>query len=516
MPFSEQTTQWSLIITAVFIGMTNSVLLSAEIAFSTYLGGSEWEHARDVCVDDSGNVYVVGGTRSSDFPTTANALQTKHDKSGDKVGSGGYCDVFVSKFDASGELIWSTLLGGPNYDRAYAVEVDRAGYVYVAGRAGPGFPVTKDAFQPEFQGADEGIYGMQNGFVAKINPDGTAVVWASYVGVGRLCRDIAIDEDGDVYLPTSYQGTGPLPPKSWFEGAFQPTPGGDADCGALKVTSDGRRVVWATWIGGSRLEVPNAGIRLDSQNNVYLNLTTESDDMLTTRGAHDRSHNGDKDAYIAKLSPDGKHLLYATYFGTSGNDFGNSTHSMAVDPNGNAYLVISSDNDDMPVTEGVLQPHLKGERNLVVTKLSPTGALLHCTYLGGSGIDGIDGVYANDRGEVYFTGTTSSNDFPTTNDALQRLKSDDNDVIVVALKSDFSRLKFASFLGGKSYDYGRSCFLDKNGSFYLVGSTNGEEWPVVRAVQEKFAGGGGGKELCYQGGCYAGDVIVTKITFEAR
>lgn len=502
-----------IILAVIFSATLNSWLSAAEISFSTFLGGSEWEHARDVYVDDSGFVYVVGGTRSGDFPTTNNAFQTMHDKTGDKVGSGGYCDAFVSKFDAAGKLIWSSLLGGPNYDRAYAVEVDPQGYVYVAGRAGPGFPVTEDAFQPDFRGADGGIYGSQNGFVVKINPEGTEIVWASYVGVGLLCRDIAVDEVGDVYLPTSYRGKGPLPPKSWFRGAFQPTPGGGSDSGALKVTTDGRRVVWATWLGGNRLEVPNGGIRIDSQKNVFLNLTTESVDLPTTEGAHDRSHNGGKDAYIAKLSPDGSRLIYGTYFGGAGNEFGNSTHSMAIDQQGNAYLVNSSDKADMPITTGVFQAQLNGKRNIVAAKFSPTGALLHCTYLGGNDVDGIDGVYANDQGEVFFAGTTSSTDFPTTTGALQSRNAGKNDAFVVGLNSDFSQLKYSSYLGGKSYDYGRSCFVDKQGAFYLVGSTNGPGWPGVRPVQEKFAGGGGGKELCYQGGCYAGDAIVAKIKF---
>lgn len=507
----NRTRFFPVIVAAAAVFVTSLSVRGAEISFSTFLGGSEWEHARDVYVDDQGLVYVVGGTRSGDFPCTDHAVQSKHDKTGGKIGSGGYCDAFVAKFDPAGKLIWSTLLGGPNYDRAYAVEVDRQGNVYVAGRAGPGFPVTSDAFQTQFRGGDGGIYGMQNGFVAKINPDGTEILWASYVGVGLLCRDLAVDDAGDVYLPMSYPGKGPLPPSDWFEGSLQPSPGGNADAGALKVTSDGTRVVWATWFGGSGLEVPATGIRLDPENNVYLSMTTESTDMPTTAGVHDRSHNGGKDAFLAKLSPDGSRLLYGTYFGGAGNEFGNSTHSLAVDHQGNAYLLNSSDRDDMPVTPGVIQPRRKGKRNIVASKFSPTGALLCCTYLGGSGGDGADGVYANAAGEVFFTGTTSSVDFPTTANAIQSHNSGKNDAILVGLSSDFSELKYSSYLGGPSYDDGRSFFLGSNGSAYVVGSTNGPSWPLVRPTQAKFAGGGGGKELCYQGGCYAGDVIITKI-----
>ncbi len=491
--------------------LASDSLKGAEITFSTFLGGSEWEHARDVFVDDKGFVYVVGGTRSTDFPTTEGALQSIHDKSGEKIGSGGYCDAFVAKFDAEGKLVWSTLLGGPNYDRAYAVEVDSEGHVFVAGRAGPGFPVTQEAFQTQFQGGDGGIYGMQNGFVAKIDPDGSEILWASYVGVGRLCRDMAIDDKGDVYLPMSYSGEGPQPPADWFESAFQPSPAGDSEIGALKVASDGKKVLWATWLGGSGPEVPATAIRLDPYNNVCLSLTTESTDMPTTAGVHDRSHNGGKDAFLAKLSPDGSKLLYGTYFGGKGNEYGNSTHSLAVDRHGNAYLLNSSDRDDMPVTSGVIQPNRLGDRNIVASKFSPSGALVCCTYLGGSGSDGVDGVYVKAGGDVFFTGTTSSDDFPVTSNALQSRKSSKNDAIVVGLSNDLSQLIFSSYLGGKSYDDGRSFFLGPREDIYVVGSTNGPGWPLVRPAQANFAGGGGGKELCYQGGCFAGDVIVTKI-----
>lgn len=482
-----------------------------DIAFSTYLGGSDWEHARDVFVDPSGNVYVVGGTQSPDFPVTEGAFQTKQNMTGKKVGSGGYCDAFVAKFRSDGSLAWSTLLGGPNYDRAYAVEVDRHGYVYVSGRGGPGFPVTDGAFQTEFRGSDEGIYGWQNAFVVKLAPDGSKLEWGAYVGVGWLCRELSLDDQGDVYVALHYLGHGPLPPEQWFANAYQKKPAGGVEIGAIKIASDGSQVHWATWLGGSADEVSNSGIRLDPQKNVYLNFTTKSDDVPTTEGVHDRTYNGNGDAFIAKLSPDGARLIYGTYFGGKENEEGNSTHNLAVDDQGNAYLLNSTTGDDMPVTPGVLQSKPVGQRDVVISKFSPTGALLLCTYLGGSGHEEAEGIYANAQGEIAFVGKTDSSDFPVTAQALQKQKGKTSDAFATSISPDFRKLTHSTYVGGDSYDYGRASYFDAEGAIYLTGSINGTGWPTRNAFQDKFAGGGGGKELCYEGGCYAGDVILMKL-----
>ncbi|QDU62196.1 Beta-propeller repeat protein [Planctomycetes bacterium Pan216] len=498
----------------IFLGPADRLVADDyELGFSTYLGGSDWEHARDCFVDDQGYVYIVGGTQSEDFPTTEGAFQRQQDMTGDRIGSGGYCDAFVCKFAPNGRLVWSTLLGGPNYDRAYAVEVDKTGHVYVSGRGGPGFPVTDDAIQTEFRGSDAGVYGMQNGFLVKLKPDGSGLVWSTYVGVGLLNRDLAIDDQGDVYVALHYTGKGPLPPASWFEGALQPEPAGDAEIGAMKLSTDGKAIEWATWFGGSAKEGAESGIRLDNDKNVYLNFTTWSPDVPTTEGAHDRSHNGESDAFIAKLSPDGKKLLFGTYFGTSGIDYGNGTHNMALDKEGNAFLVTTTDSAEMPVTEGALQRQLsKGKRDIVASKFSSRdGRLLNCTYLGGTGNEEPDGVCISPGGDLYFAGSTSSPDFPLTDNALKRTRSEQNDAIFVVMAPDLGSLKFSTYLGGESHDYGRAGFMDAEGNLYLTGSINGSGWPTKNPHQPKFAGGGGGKELCYEGGCYAGDVILTKL-----
>ena len=347
---------------------------SYNLTFSTYLGGTDWEHARDVAVDSQGNVYVVGGTASADFPTTPGAYCRRLSTGGSQAF--GPCDVFVTKFGPDGSLIWSTYVGGPGYDRAYAVEIDNSGCVCVAGRAGPGFPV-KNAFQPEFDGVDNGSYGMQNAFALKLMPDGSDLVWSSYVGVSTLCRDLAVDPNGDVYVPGGRWNTTKTPPAEWFANAYQKDPaGGESDCGAIKIKGDGSAVLWATWLGGSDQDNSAASIRVGKNGRVYVGGSTFSDDFPTTPGVHDRTYNGQADFFVACLTPDGNDLVYGTYLGGPGNEW-ISTHNLAVDDFGNTYAAMPTGSANYPTTEGAFQTAFRGgNTDWAVTKLSPTGALL--------------------------------------------------------------------------------------------------------------------------------------------
>lgn len=270
---------------------------SYHLEYSTYLGGAKrWDQARDVCVDAAGNVYVTGGTTSVDFPTTPGAFDRTYNQGGKDIGSGGNCDAFVSKFDPDGKLVWSTFLGGPNYDRGYGIKVGAAGFVYVCGRAGPGFPVTAGAFQPAFHGINAGIYGLNNGFVAKLKPDGSGLVWASYVGGGSLCRDFDIDKSGNVFTHLAFENTADTDenalPATWFSQTFQPTRRGGTDNGVIKIAADGASVLWATWLGGSADEQKEACVRVDAEGQPCLLFWTKSADIATTPGAYDRKYHG--------------------------------------------------------------------------------------------------------------------------------------------------------------------------------------------------------------------------------
>jgi uncharacterized repeat protein (TIGR01451 family) len=477
-----------------------------DLGFSTYFGGSSWEHARDVYVDGQGNVYMTGGTASPDFPATPGAYDTTFGVGGTHVGSQGYCDAFVAKFDPSGDLIWATFLGGPNYDRAYGIEVDSQGYVYVAGRAGPGFPV-KNAFQPTFRGANQGIYGDQNAFVAKLEPDGSDVVWASYVGTGYMCRDIAIDADGDVYVPLEYLGSiNPvLPPTSWFRNAYQSSVKGGSEFGVVKIEGDGPLVSWATWLGGSGNEGATASIRVDAGEYVYAVFNTFSSDLPKMPGVWDQSYNGAADYYVAKLVPDGSDLVFGTYLGGSGDEWV-STHNLALDARGNVYVSTATNSPDFPETRGPHGP--VGSSSIGVAKVSATGGLVESVLIGGGGNDNPDGIYVDaDSGNVFMTGESGSADFPITPaTAYQSAFGGNHDAILLWLSADFANLRYSTYLGGGAYDAGRSGFLGEDGSLYVTGSADGAGWPTVNAYQSAFAGGGWGWG--------AGDCILAK--FEWR
>jgi len=482
--------------------------IAHELVFSTYLGGSGNDQARDITADAKGNIYVVGGSGSDDFPTTPGAFQRVQDKTGTNVGSLGYLDATVTKYDPYGNLLWSTYLGGPNYDRAYAVEVDELGCVYVAGRAGPGFPVTAGSMQPTFKGSSQGIYGQQNGFVTKLAPDGASILWSTYVGVGYLCRDLAIDADHNVYAPISYKGSGSLPPSGWFANAYQPSPKGGDEVGVMKISADGSTALWATWVGGTGDEADNSGVQVDKDNNVFLNCTTLSSDMPTTVGAHDTTYNGLNDAYIAKLSPNGSTLIFGTYFGGSGNEAGNNVHNLAIDPDGNCYLATHTSSTNITTTPGAFQSSLAGgSLDVVAAKFSPSGALLRCTYVGGNGNDGTEAIAVNAAGELIFVGNTTSTNFPVTPTALQSSKSANEDVGLAVISADFSSLKFATYMGGGDVDQGRAGYIDHYGTLYIAGTCDGVNWPLLNAWQPVFAGNG----PPHPSAIPTGDCVVAKI-----
>ena len=470
-----------------------------DLGFSTFFGGSAGDMIRDVEADRAGNIYVAGTTRSPDFPTTPGAYREKLDTSQGTSRWGYNSDIFVAKFNPQGALVWSTVVGGPNSEEAYGLEVDSKGFVIVHGRGAEGSPVTSDTYQPQFKGCGGGDPGNphntgQNAYICKLSPDGSMLVWASFFGIDHLHRDLALDKNDDIYVTWGVRpgqndprhwGTWMDP--AWNAHAFQPKPQGADDGGVAKIASDGKRVIWATYLGGSDYDSIEGSIDVDSQGYVYVGLQTRSKEIPTTPGAFDRTYNGGVDWYIAKLSPDGSKLVYGTYIGDEGDNFLN-THNLVVDSEGNCYSSTCATSSSFPTTPGAVQRTFGGKVDWGIVKLSPTGALLAGTLLGGGAGDNPDGIRIDPQGNLLLFGQTGSTDFPISREAYQPTKGAGNDAAIVKLSPNLDRIVYSTFLGGSGDDNGRAGCVGIDDSLIVAGTTSGDDWPTKNAHQDKLNG----------------------------
>jgi hypothetical protein len=197
---------------------------------------------------------------------------------------------------------------------------------------------------------------------------------------------------------------------------LQPTYGG-GDCDALiaKVSADGAALVYSTYLGGSDWDQGDS-IAVDSSGSAYVTGFTFSANFPTVNPLQ-ASLRGQNDAFISKVGADGTSLVYSTYLGGSGHNYG---RGIAVDSEGSAYVTGSTFSANFPTVDP-LQATSGGYNDAFISKVSADGAsLVFSTYLGGSGNDGGYGIAVDSSGNVYVIGFTGSANFPTTEGAFAR------------------------------------------------------------------------------------------------
>ena len=401
------------------------------LAYATFLGGDKDEcnyggYPFVLCslaVDAHGNAYIAGLTLSADFPTTPGALSRT---------PGGAQDVFVTKLNPGGDaLVYSTFLGGTRNEYGYAIAVDGDESAYVTGAtASLDFPTTPGAY-------DTTTTGSSDVFVVKLNPAGSAMLYATFLGGDDEAdsgRAIALDESRHVYV-TGVTCSDDFPTTP---GALDRTLGWtDCDAFVTKLNPSGAALVYSTFLGGTDHEWGNA-IAVDRSGAAYIAGHTESADFPTTTGAFDTTYNGGAaDAFAVKLDPAGSHLLYATYLGGISYE---QSNAIAVDGSGAAYVAGRTNSADFPTTPRAFATSLGGYGDGFVTKLYPGGsALVYSTFLGGStGIsdyasDHADDIVVDSSGNVYVTGATDCDDFPTTAGAFDTTPNGSSDAFVAKL-----------------------------------------------------------------------------------
>ena len=460
--------------------------------FTTVLRGAGglYESPRDVTVDHEGNVILVGGTQSRDFPTTPAAYQTTFATGGTSVGSHGDMDVFVTKLGPDGSLLWSTFLGGPNYDRAYGVEVDAKGDIYVGGRAGDGFPTTRGALQTRFGGDDDpnGAYGEQDGFVTKLSADGTRLLYSTYLGDGSntIVRDIDVDAEGQVVAGLPGQGVFP----HVTPGAFQTAPADSTGNVIAKLSADGSRVLWATYLSRDGHE-GNPSVRIDDRGRVFVLTCSDADGWVRPGSGVQWERAGGTDLLLVRFSKDGV-FEASTYLGGSKND-GTETHHLALDRDGGPVIAIATRSTDLAIPAGTTpfqRQHGPAAFDGYLARLSPDlDALLGATYLGNAGRNGgFEGVEVGPEGRIYVGGGTGGG-LPPTPGAHQQDFGGDTDGVVLVLTPDL-QATYLSYWGGPGSEFQRALAVAGAGRFVSVGQASGDVWVKRFVVPEAQPPGG--------------------------
>lgn len=372
-------------------------------------------------------------------------------------------------------LSFATYLGGSGADAGRAVAVDGSGYVYVAGETLSVDLPTAAPLQPTNAG------GSNDAFVAKLAPDGAALVYATYLGGSLDDRgfSIAVDAHGNAHV-TGRTSSPDFPTVNPIQAAHG---GGANDAFAARISSSGASLLFSTFLGGSD-DDRGLGIALDPAGNVVLTGVTLSADFPLQRPLQ-ADLRGREDAFIAKLGAAGGPLLFSTYLGGSGTDNG---RGIVADALGNVIVTGDTASPDFPTRRAAQATHGGGFDAYVAALDAPGAALLSSTFLGGSGSDFGLGIGRSLSGAVVVAGITSSGDFPTASPLQATLKGG-ADAFVVRVDLGAARLVYSTYLGGSGSDFALAVAVDPEGGAVVTGSTASADFPVVNAPQATPGGG---------------------------
>jgi hypothetical protein len=465
------------------------------LAYSTYLGGSNEEGGFGIVVDGSGYAYLVGETLSTDFPTL-NPYQAS---------SGGDYDAFVTKLDTtvagSDCLIYSTYLGGAWIDHGKSIAVHGTGLVYVTGYTeGSDFPILNQYMA--YPGD-----AKRNVFVTKLDTtqSGTSsLLYSTYLGGDNDDYGYGIDTDSSGYTyVTGYTLSTDFPCVNQYQ-TNPSTYNYEVFVSKLDTTQSGATsLLYSTYLGGATSSDHGQDIAVDSSGYAYVTGYTGSTDYPTINQYQSDQPGGD--AFLSKIDATQSgtaSLVYSTYLGGSGTDFG---YGLCVDASGIAYVTGETSSADFPILNEY-QSHQVAQDAFVTkidTNISGTGGLRYSTYLGGEFGEYGNGITADNSGNVYVTGKTSSTDFPCFNEL--QTKQPSFDAFVTRLDtamSGVSSLIFSTYLGGESSDRGDSIDIDSSGYIYITGRTSSLDFPLFRQYQGLYGGNS--------------DVFITKLSLVSQ
>jgi hypothetical protein len=395
-------------------------------------------------------------------------------------------------------LVYSTYLGGNAWESGNAIAVGSDGSAYVVGTTqSTTFPVVTPVppnpnITPSNPTGGFGSGATENAFVTKFNPEGSALVYSTYLGGSTADIGLAVDVDaaGNAYVTGETFSTNfPVTP-GVFQTAFAVNAASNAF--VTKLNTDGT-LGYSTFLGGGSLndgagssDSP-AGIKVDATGNAYVAGTTDATNFpmqAPLQGA--LGGLGATNAFVTKLNPTATALVFSTYLG---GEFFDMAWGIDIDTAGNVYVAGETYSITFPKTNAI---SLSGLSDAFVTKLNPTGsALVYSTYLGGSGTDGAMAGIAVNRttGDAYVAGYTDSTNFPLTVGAFQTALGGVGAQNAFVTKFDAAGTTvYSTYLGGNISDTAWFIAVDALGNAYVTGETSSSNFPVRSPYQNTLKG----------------------------
>jgi hypothetical protein len=445
-----------------------------ELRFSTYLGGTDYDYVSAITIDDSGDIYIAGCTSSTDFPTTEGAYDRSHN--GGSIGF--YEDAFVMKLSNDGqEILYSTFIGGSDDDESvYDIAVDDEGSVYITGiTTSDDFPTTPGAFDRTYNG------GETDGFVAKLSPDGSELLYSTYIGgsEGDFPNALVVGSNGECYVVgVTYSEDFPIDTPNDQESCY--TQSGRTDGFVFKLDENGSSIGHSMYLGGEGDWDEIFDITIDSEGNIIFVGYTQSSDFPVVNAFDDEltGHEG----FITKIHPNGSFLL-STFFGGSDAD---DIRGVSISPSDQLYLTGLTISEDFPRV-GVTDQQLNGSRGIFlsildsqVTDIEFSCVLKDSTHESVS--TSVGSIMYVSEHEVWLSGNTRDANFPVTEDALDTTMSAQKGYLTM-IDPTKSTLNYSTFFGGGGLNSLIGLVMDSSANLISAGWTDSFNIPVKNALE---------------------------------
>jgi hypothetical protein len=414
------------------------------------IGGTLNDIGHAICIDGSGNVYTAGSFKGTvDFDPGSGTVN---------LSSAGDDDIFISKSDALGNLMWAKKIGGGGLDHLRTMILDGSGNIYLTGD----FEGTVD-FDPGTATYNMVSAGMDDMFISKLDSSGS-FVWAKRLGSTDQDEgfSIAIDGSGNVFTTGHYWGTVDFDPGT---GSYELTAAGGYDVFILKLDATGE-FSWAKSMGGADWDFAFS-LTLDGSGNIYttgyFHLTADFD---PGPGTYNLTSAGNYDVFISRLDADGN-FNWAARIGGTDVDYG---FQVSTDAAGNVYTAGDFKGTvDFDPGSGTVSLTSEGTYDMFICKLDPSGNFAWVKTIGGTLIEYVNSMTLDAEGNIYTTGYfQGTTDFDPGSGTNNLISAGAGDIFICRLDAS-GNFVWVKSIGGPDNDIGVGLSLDSQEDIYLTG-----------------------------------------------